>query len=254
VLEVQALSALGSAYQRLGDPARAVEALRRATERAGTATNGWTLGTMHWKRARRLAERDEPAPARFETLRAIAALEDAEAWRTAAGVHARLGRSYSEAGDVEAASEHVATAQALADVQGDAGMLAEAAIAAGRLALSAGRIEAADAATYEALDALDAAARAEQPSDMALRAEVLLLRAETQERLGRPEAAEQAYGDAIALLESAVAADAPGAAETLREAYARFSELLDERGESKRALDLLRHAYRVLADPHTQQG
>ncbi len=251
-LEVRALSALGSAYQRLGEPARAVEALHRAAERAGMATDGQLLGAIHSERARQLAARDEPIPARFETLRSIAALEEAGAWRTAASVHARLGLAYIEAGDVAAAGAHVATARALADAQGNAGALAEVAIASGRLDLGAGRIEAADAAAREALDALDTAARVRQTANMAQRAEALLLRAETQERLAQPEAAEQAYGEAIALLEPAVAADAPEAAEMLREAYARFSEFLDERGESKRALELLRHAYRVLADPHAQ--
>lgn len=103
------------------------------------------------------------------------------------------------------------------------------------------------AALYAAQQQIDEAARAiavaldraAEINDPIQRGELVLVLAQIQEARKAHTEAEQSFEQATALL------GAPDAAQHLSDAYAQFSAFLERRGQSKRALELLKQAWQL---------
>jgi tetratricopeptide (TPR) repeat protein len=74
-----------------------------------------------------------------------------------------------------------------------------------------------------------------------LQASAMLVLARVQEARKQTSEAAESYEHAIELLQSL---ESTAATTQLREAYAQFSEYLERHGESKRAFEMLKQAYK----------
>ena len=232
---LEALAQLGNQYWLVGDHDQAMRTQLQAAKVAESVTNPAALGKTYWSLSRAFSDKSDATMARYYTLKSINAYQEAESRQAIAGIHNRLGRAYAEVGSFDDAREQLRTAHTLATAQRDASGVAEAQRGLAVLALKQGNLDEAAAAAREALE------RTEGLPDTRERAETLLVWAQVQEQQRQLDEAQRTFEEAITLLREA------DALERLREAYAQFSEFLERKGDSRRALEMLRQAFQTAA-------
>jgi tetratricopeptide (TPR) repeat protein len=139
-------------------------------------------------------------------------------------------------GQVGEALAQLNRAQAMAAEQHDVRSMVEAQRQVALVYLGQKRVKAAGEAAQEALSG------AERLNDATLQATCLLVLARVQGAQNQTEKALASFEQAIALLSGD---EDPGAALQLRDTLAQFSEYLEQLGDSERAFDLLKQAYKA---------
>lgn len=230
---LQVLYNIGTELWQLDDHAAAVEYLGQAAAIAEEVLNPERLGAIFWSLNTALAAQNDTRRAREYARRSLAAYEDAGNQRLAGEVYTQLGRAYTHASRIEDALAHLVRARQMAEQQHDVRGVIEAQRGLVAVYLQQGQTEDALRATEDAIR------RAEGLEDAVLRGETLLARANVRNALGQ---ATQAEGDYEQAIESLSAADAP---QQLSDAYAQYSAFLETRGESQRALGLLKQAWQL---------
>lgn len=230
--ELNVLYNIGTQYWYLGEYDTAVQYLRRAADLTADVVNPERMGAVYWALSLAYTGKNDHSQAKLYAVRSIAAYEQAGNRRLVAQVYNRFGRAFAQAGQIGDALVQLRTAYELASAQQDTRGIAEAQRSLATVYLQEGRLDEATQAAEEALE------RAEATGDVLQRADSLLVVASVLERKDQTEAAESNYNRAIELLSET------DSAEHLREAYARYSEFLERRGESKRAYEMLKLAYR----------
>lgn len=223
---------IGNQYWNLGEYDNAIEYLRKGADLAADVVNPEVLGGTYWALSLAYSNQGDHSQAKLYAMRAIACYEQADNRRLVARIYNRLGRTYALSGQIQDALTQLETAYEIARSQQDARGMAEAQRSLAEVYLEEGRLAEAVSTAEEALASGDAT------DDPLQRAESLLTLAKVQERQENYRAAEQSYDQAIELLQPLEAL------EHLRDAYAQFSEFLERRGESQRAYEMLKQAYR----------
>jgi tetratricopeptide (TPR) repeat protein len=227
------LQNIGNQYLSKGIYDEAITYQRRAAELAADVVNPEQMGVIYWALSRSYSGKGDHSQAKLYALRAIAMYEQAGNRRLVAQVYNRLGRAYAQSGQMSDALAQLQTAYELAQAQQDRRGISEAQRSLADVYLRQNKVD--DAARA----AEDALSHAEATHDVVQRAESLMVLAEVRERQQRFDEAEQNFNTAIELLRQT------DASEWLREGYEKFSEYLERRGESKRAYEMLKLAYRT---------
>lgn len=230
--ELNVLYNVGSQYWYMAEYDSAVDYLRKAAELTADVVDPSRMGAVYWALSLAYSGKGDHPMAKLYAVRSIAAYEQAGNRRLVAQVYNRLGRAFAQAGQINDAMVQLRTAYELASAQQDTRGIAEAQRSLAAVYLQEGQLDAATSAAEEALE------RAEVSGDRIQRAESLLVVANVLERKEQHDAAERNFNQAIELLRET---DSP---EHLRDAYAQYSEFLEQRGESKRAYEMLKQAYR----------
>ena len=243
VFQLTVLADLGVAYERLGDPAAALTALRHARDLSAEVTHPQRLGERYQQISAAYTGQQDTTRARYYGQRSLGAYEASATLRLTSRLYTRLGRAQAQQGQTTEALESLRVALDLAEEQQDRRGVAEAQRSLAALYLGQGQIEAAahaisaaQAVVVEGVEGVEA----NEDADTVAQAETLLVLAQLQEARKAMAEAEQSYEQAISLLsgpEGMAVAPQP-----LGDAYAQFSAYLERRGQSKRALDLLKRA------------
>lgn len=233
MFKLNVLYNLGSVNWLLGHNDDAIGYLRLAVELADDVNNPERLGDTLWQLSVAYQQQNDSARAKLYALRSLAAYERGANDSLTARAFTRLGRATAQANQVGEALTYLQKAQELSARQGDARGLAEAHRSLAAIYIGQGQLAEAATTAQAALDQADAV------GDDILRAEAHLTMANLQQAQGHPNLAKASFERAIAMLE---AADAP---QHLADAYASYSEYLEQRGESKRAFELLKQAWRL---------
>ena len=226
---------IGNQFWFLGDYSEAIVYLLRAIDQGQDVLHPETMGAIYWSLSLSYSGRGEASEAKMYAIKSIAQFEEAGNRRHMGEVFNRLGRAYAQSGQHSDALAHLNTAFGMAQSQRDIRGMAEARRSLAALHLTQDDLQAAELAAAEALE------HAEATEDALQRAESLMMVADVQARQNKLAEAESSYSQAIELLRTV---QSP---EHLRDALARFSTFLESRGESKRALDMLKEAYKVVA-------
>ncbi len=224
---------IGSVNWQLGHAEDAIGYLRQAIELAAEVNNPERLGDSLWTLSVAYQGQGDTARAKLYALRSLAAYERAANESLTARAYTRLGRATAESNQIDAALEYRQLAQTLAERHGDARGLAEARRSLAAVYINQGQLDAAAEAAQQALEQADAV------DDIILRAEARLTMAALEQARGQVAQAKSSYESAIAMLESA------GAPQHLADAFAGYSEFLDQHGEDQRAFELLKQAWRL---------
>jgi tetratricopeptide (TPR) repeat protein len=172
-------------------------------------------------------------PARFRR-------EEAAQRRAVISVSTRLGTALFRTGQCEEAVVQLQSANEAARGQDDLEGIAEIQSAVADLYLQEKRYDDAYQAAQAALEA------AERLADVSLQANVWLVVARIQGESEQLEDATTSYERAIELLQVQQTLSASPASKQLCEVYAHFSDYLERQGESQRAFEMLKLAYRAL--------
>ncbi len=233
VFELKVLSDLGTVYWSLGDAATAITYLARAADLAEAVTRPAQLARLYHGLSATYASQNDSTRARTYAHRSLAAFEEAGHLQLTGQVYTRLGQAQAQRGQTAEALSALRTALDLAEEQHDLRGIAEGERSLAAIYVAQQQIDEAARAIAIALD------RSAEINDPIQQGESLLALAQIQEmRKAHPEA-EQSYAQALELL------GGPNAAQHLGDAYAQFSAFLERRGQSKRALELLRNAWRL---------
>ncbi|HLY32611.1 MAG TPA: tetratricopeptide repeat protein, partial [Ktedonobacterales bacterium] len=224
---------LGAVYWALGDTATAMTYLVRAAEDAQTATHPERLAERYQALSESYAAANDQAHARLYAQRGIASFEEARTLRLTGRIYALRGRAMAQDGQTAEALASLRAALQLAEEQQDMRGAIEAQRGLATLYIAQSKME-------DAIRAInDAIGRSEVIHDPIERAESLLVLAQTQEARKDHAEAENSYNQAIQLLKD------EGATQRLGDAYRQLSGFLERRGQSKKALDLLKQAWEL---------
>jgi tetratricopeptide (TPR) repeat protein len=230
--QLEVLGRLAEDYLRLGEAESAVARLEEALALANQMGDADEIGDLYRQLSAAYAARGETAGAKRAALQSIAGYESVGDRRAAAAAHTRLARVYLAAGQLEEAEAHLGVARAQAEKLDDPVGVAAAATGLGEVAL---RREQYAESEREAAVAL---AAAERSGDVIAQSEALLLRAAALEGQRQRRPAETQMKQAIRLLERA----GEPARGRLALAYARLSELYEQRNDPAHALEWLKRA------------
>lgn len=224
---------IGSQYRALGDSATAIETLTQAAEAGERVINPNQLGALYGTLSNSyLAERDYRR-AKEAADKSLHTFEAADSLRMVGDAHNRLGRAFAQSGQLDAATEHLQYALRIAEEEQDTRGLAEAQRGLASVYIQQHRVdEAAEAASH-------ALALSNELDDPVEHAESLLMQAQVGEAQKDYTAAEKNFKQATDLLDSTDAMQARS------DAYARYSEFLERRGQGDNALKLLRKAWQL---------
>jgi transcriptional regulator with XRE-family HTH domain len=239
-MQVRILLHIGREERLLSQHEQAMSVLTQASEVAGEALRPEHLGALYWKISQRLADSGDEVGAKRYAVRSLGAYQTAARWRSITALNTQLGIALARTGRQEEALAYLERAYALAAQQGDLEGSVETQSALALAFLNDKRTCDADQAASAALQA------AERLEDTLVLGRTLLVVAQVQEARQQPGEASQSYIRAIELLQSPQAVPESSASKELREAYARFSEHLERQGESQRAFEMLKHAYRAM--------
>ncbi|GEM_PF-386888 len=233
IFALNVLFNIGSVYWALGDTGSAMNYLVKATESAEEATHPERLAEKYRVLSETAASQNDTAHARFYGQRSIAAYEEAATLKLSGRIYNLRGRAYAEEGKTAEALNYLRSALQLAEEQQDVRGAIEAQRGLASISIGHGKIE-------DAIRAInDALSRADTIGDPVQKAESLLVLAQTQEARKEYGEAERSFDQAIQLL------SAEQASQRLSDAYAQFSSFLERRGQSKRALELLKQAWKL---------
>jgi tetratricopeptide (TPR) repeat protein len=161
--------------------------------------------------------------------------------RAVTSVYTRLGMALVHTGQPKEAVVQLQRAIAAASGEGDLEGMVEIHGTLAHVYLQEKRYDEAHQAAQAAL------AAAERLADVSLQASAWLVVAHIQEDNKQLEGATTSYEHAIELLHSQQTVPTIPLSEQLRDAYGLFSEYLERRGENQRAFEMLKLAYRSLA-------
>jgi tetratricopeptide (TPR) repeat protein len=224
---------LGNESWLLGEQEAALMYLREATALADEALDPEKLALQYSQLATAARVQGDYRSARAYSARSLAAYEDAANRRVMGQTHTRLGRVFAQSGEVDAALTELELARQRAEQQNDTRGLAEAQSNLASLYLGQQRMD-------DAVQAAEQATRlAESLDDATLLAEAQLVTAQVLE-------AKKDFGNAEHLFEQAIEGlKQANALAQLSDAYALFSEFLERRGQSRKALDVLKQAWKM---------
>jgi len=233
VFHLTVLYDLGNTSWAMGDADLALGYLRQAAELAADVTRPQRLGRLYQQLSADYARQQDTTRARYYAQRSLAAFEEAENLRLTGQIYNKLGRAKAQSGQTVEALEDLRAALELADEQQDTRGVAEAQRTLAAIYVSQQKID-------EAARAIEIAqSRVSEINDPVQRGETLLVLAQVQEARKEFSEAERSHDQAIELLSGA------DAAQHLSDAYAQFSAFLERRGQSRRALDLLKNAWKL---------
>ncbi len=235
--KLSVLLQIGNQYWSMADYEQAIVYLFQAAEVAEEVIQPEMLGSVYWSTSQALTSKGDHAGAKSYAVRSVAAFDEAANRRSVAAVYNRLGTAFARAGQVEDALLQLNRAYVVASGQQDLQGIAEAKRNLALVNLEETRTSEADQAAHESLVA------AEKLGDVGLEASSILVLARVQEAHKQPREAVESFERAIELLQTQ---QSTGAGEQLRDAYAQFSEYLERHGESKRAFEMLKQAYKSL--------
>jgi tetratricopeptide (TPR) repeat protein len=224
---------LGSEAWLLGEQDAALAYLREAAALADEALDPEQLGLRYSQLATAARTQSDYRSARAFSARSLAAYEDASNRRVMAQAHTRLGRALAQSGDPDAALTELELASQRAEQQNDSRGLAEAQSNLASLYLRQQRTDDAAKAAEHAMTL------AESLDDPAQLAEAQLVMAQVLEARKDVANAEHTFEQAIEGLKQA------NALAQLSDAYATFSEFLERRGQSRKALEVLKQAWKT---------
>jgi tetratricopeptide (TPR) repeat protein len=237
MLTLEILSRVGSLQTSSGDYEQAIATLSEAAELAAEVVQPEALGTAYWNTSRNLKRHGDNAGAQSYARLSLAAYDEAENRRSIAEVYNRLGTSFARTHQVSKAVSELTNLYAFAEGWHDLQGIAEAQQNLALVFLEEKRNAEASQAANEAV------AAAERLGDVTLQASSLVVLALVQEAHKTIKEATRSFERAIELLQTLP----PGSvSEQLRDALAQFSEYLERRGESNRAFDMLKQAYRSM--------
>jgi tetratricopeptide (TPR) repeat protein len=233
LFRMKVLFLLGSESWLLGEQEAALTYLREATTLADEALDPEKLGLRYSQLATVARTQGDYRSARTFSARSLVAYEDAGNRRVMGQAHTRLGRVFAQSGNLSAALTELELARQRAELQNDARGLAEAQSNLASLYLGQQR-------TDDAVKAAEQATTlAESLDDATLLAEAHLVTAQVHE-------AKKDYGNAERTFEQAIEGlKLANAFAQLSDAYALFSEFLERRGQSRKALEVLKQAWKV---------
>jgi tetratricopeptide (TPR) repeat protein len=224
---------IGSQYRSLGDFTTAIEILKQAAETGESVVNPSRLGALYATLCESyLAARDFPR-ARLAATQSMESYKVADNIRIMGEVHTRLGSAFAQSGQLDEALENLEDAYQIAEQEENARGLAEAERGLAAVYVQQKRIEEAATAATHAL------ALSHELDDAVDLAESLLMLADVEEAQEDFSAAEKNFKQATDLLDSTDAIQARS------DAYARYSEFLERRGQGDKALKLLRKAWQL---------
>lgn len=231
--QLNVLYNLGNQYWHLGQHADAIEYLGRAAAMADDVLNPERLASVYFGLSVAYGGQGDARRARIFAVRSLNAYEEAGNHRLAAQVYNRLGRAHAQSNQIEEALVYLQRAKAMADQQDDPRGKAEAQRSLASIYLQRNALDQARQAVAEAVrlsDALD---------DPVQRGESMLMQARLLGAEDRGAEAEQSFDQAISLLEQTQSTN------HLSDAMAQYSSFLEQHGQSARALDLLKRAWRL---------
>jgi tetratricopeptide (TPR) repeat protein len=224
---------LGSESWLLGEQDAALTYLREATALADEALDPEKLGLRYSQLATAARTQGDYRSARAYSARSLAAYEDAAYRRIMGQTHTRLGRVFAQSGELVAALSELELARQRAEQQNDSRGLAEAQSNLASLYLGQQRTD-------------DAVKAAEQATTLAEALDDATLLAEAQLVTAQVLEAKKEYGNAERTFEQAIEGlKQANALAQLSDAYAVFSEFLERRGQSRKALDVLKQAWKT---------
>jgi transcriptional regulator with XRE-family HTH domain len=233
LFRLEMLFLLGTAEWQLGDLEAAGATLGEAAAAATDVLAPERLGALYAELFQQYRAAGDAQRARLYGAHSLATYEDAASQRLASRVLVRFGRVHAQAGQLAEAITLMERVRARAAAQEDLRTLAETLSALAGLYLQQRRIEDATRAARQAGE------YATTVRDPAIEAEAELVLAHVSEVTGDERGAERQFEAAIEHLRAADAADALG------EAYAQYSAFLERRGDSTKALEILKRAWRV---------
>jgi transcriptional regulator with XRE-family HTH domain len=235
VFRLGILLRIATEYSSLADDEQAITFLAQAGGSVEEVNQPHVLGSVYWTISQTLAANDDRAGARRYALRSLAAYEAAEHRQLVAAMYNRLGMTFARVSQVGEALSQLNRAYEIAASQQDLRGIAEAKRNLALVYLEEKHQTEAKQASDEAL------ASARQLGDAREQASSHLVLAQVQEAHHQTREATQSYETAIELLQ----AEQPRTSlDELRRAYAQFSEYLERHGESKRAFEMLKQAYK----------
>ena len=226
--ELSVLNNLGTDYMLLGHHAQAIIIFKRAFELGKTLLSPQTLAELYWKISDEYRhEGILPQSLRYADL-ANEHLRHAGNQRVFARIQSSLGLAYAEQNENDMAEEILQEAQQLAGRIGDVTSQSLALTSLARVQLSRGDAKLSLTSAQQALQSAEAS--------------------NDNEALGR---AYLALGEAFSATQSVAEADdmfvkglaimeKSGSQTDLSHAYERYADLLEQRGDVKKALDFLR--------------
>lgn len=243
------LYGIGTEYASLGDTERAIAHLQQAVQLISEGARPQRLGALFWRQSQAYAGEGEPVRARAYAWRSLAAYEEAGMHRLVARAYTQLSQALVSSGQTDAALAQVRQASEIAAGQRDDWCLAEAQRGLALVYLAEKRADDAAAAAREAVAHADAA------DDRVQRAQALLVLARAQEELGHISAADASFNEALAALDTLhvtpsahgtgarrVGMAVPRERDASRDAHEAYSEFLERRGDSVKALEMLKRA------------
>ena len=233
MFKLNVLYNLGAVNSLLGHNDDAIGYLRQAVELSEDVNHPERLGDILWSLSATYQGQGDAARAKLYALRGIAAYEQAANEALTARAYTRLGRATAQANQIEDALTFLQKAEALSERHGDLRGQAEAHRSLAAVYISQGELGEAASAVRQALDL------AERVGDAILTAETYLTMANLQEAQGATDQATNSYETAISMLKED---EAP---QHLADAYASYSSFLEQHGQSQRAFDLLKQAWRL---------
>ena len=233
VFQFVVLYSIGRQYGALGDFESAIEYLNRAAEAGAADINPARLGVLFGALCDSYLAARDYRRAKLAAHRSMTYFEAADNQRMVGEVHNRLGRAFAQSGQLDEATKHLEDAHQIAEREQDVRGLAEAERGLAAVYVQQDRIEDAAAAAGHALELSSALNEAVE------HAESLLMQAYVDEAKQNFAGAEENFKRATDLLDNTDATQARS------DAYARYSEFLERRGEGERALKLLRKAWQL---------
>jgi tetratricopeptide (TPR) repeat protein len=224
---------IGSQYRSLGDATTAIEVLSQAAEAGESVINPTRLGALYSSLCDSYLAARDFRRAKLAAAQSLNNFKAADNLRMMGEVHNRLGRAFEQSGQLDVALDHLEHARQIAEQEQDTRGLVEAERGLAAVYVQQNRIaEAAEAASH-------AMELAYELADDVENAESLLMQAHVDEAQKDYTAAEQHFKQATELLDNTDATQARS------DAYARYSEFLERRGEGDSALRLLRKAWQL---------
>jgi len=233
VFRLDVLYLMGSTQWQLGDLEGAITTLAEAAATANDVLIPERIGALYAQLAEQYRVAGDGRRARLYATHSLAAYEDAANRRLARQVLTRLGRAYAQSGQVREATTLLESARERAELQQDPRALAETLSALAGIYLKEQRTDDAARAAQQAIEF------AESIGDAVLQAEAQLVLGQVLEAKNDEGGAERNFEEAIRRLRAA------DAIYPLSDAYAQYSAFLERRGNSKKALDILKQAWQL---------
>jgi tetratricopeptide (TPR) repeat protein len=233
VFRLDVLYLMGSAQWQLGDLEGAIATLSEAAATANDVLIPEHIGALYAQLAEQYRLSGDGRRARLYATHSLAAYEDAANRRLARQVLTRLGRAYAQSGQVREATTLLENARERAELQQDPRALAETLSSLAGIYLKEERTDDAARTAQRAIEFADSI------KDAVLQAEAQLVLAQVLEATDDEKGAERNFEEAVRRLRAA------DAIYPLSDAYAQYSAFLERRGNSKRALDILKQAWQL---------